>query len=219
MKQQFRSRKDASKYLLTKGIDTSNWTDVQWLKLNKGQAEIHMMALAEAMWDAYNESTPKQLKAGEWHIPFINKIDRAEIGAIAEYDGIKLTSDGKISDSKFYEYAIKIATVMAARTSYTVVGEDQKPLSYERMIQIHDDMLAANPKHLSPFEHCAKVMNDAERLQNLNGQVEVWNVGEKELTISTETQDPEASKVAAWCGNFKGFIQYRKMIPNENITK
>jgi hypothetical protein len=29
-----------------------------WFEKNKGQSEIHMMALAEAMWDAYNKSTP-----------------------------------------------------------------------------------------------------------------------------------------------------------------
>ena len=33
-------------------------------------AEIHIQALAEAMWDAMNESKPKQLRPLEWHIPF-----------------------------------------------------------------------------------------------------------------------------------------------------
>jgi len=45
------------------------------LQHNKGMAEIHMMALAEAIYDSWKESTPKQLKAGEWHIPFEDKID------------------------------------------------------------------------------------------------------------------------------------------------
>ena len=46
-----------------------------WLQINKGQAEIHMMALAECIWDAYNESTPKQLASNEWHIPMIEVIE------------------------------------------------------------------------------------------------------------------------------------------------
>ena len=41
------------------------------LKWNKGQADIHMMALAEAMWDCMNESTPNELEEGEWHLPMI----------------------------------------------------------------------------------------------------------------------------------------------------
>ena len=46
-----------------------------WRSINKGQAEIHMMALAEKIYDAFNESTPKQLKEGEWHIPMIEVIE------------------------------------------------------------------------------------------------------------------------------------------------
>ena len=45
---------------------------IEKLQKNKGQAEIHMMALAEEIYDVVNESTPKQLKAGEWHIPMIS---------------------------------------------------------------------------------------------------------------------------------------------------
>ena len=68
--QRFSSRKEVTEFLSTKGIDTSNWSEEKWLSINTGQAEIHMMALAEAIWDAVNESTPRELKAGEWHIPF-----------------------------------------------------------------------------------------------------------------------------------------------------
>lgn len=50
-------------------------SEIKKLEFNKGQAEIHMMALAECIWDAYNESTPKVLKAGQWHIPMIEVIE------------------------------------------------------------------------------------------------------------------------------------------------
>ena len=48
---------------------------LECLSINEGQSEIHMMALAEAMWDVYNESKPKELKPGEWHIPMIEIIE------------------------------------------------------------------------------------------------------------------------------------------------
>ena len=54
----FKSRKEASEFLKEKGIDTSNWTEEKWQSINKSQAEIHIQALAESMWDAMNESTP-----------------------------------------------------------------------------------------------------------------------------------------------------------------
>ena len=48
-----------------------------WLKINKSQAEIHIQALAEAMWDQYQESVPVLLKPNQYHIPFI-KIEEDE---------------------------------------------------------------------------------------------------------------------------------------------
>ena len=46
-----------------------------WANMNKGQAEIHMMDLAEKIYDAFNESTPRELKAGEYHLPMIEIIE------------------------------------------------------------------------------------------------------------------------------------------------
>lgn len=63
----FKSKKDA--IARTEG-ECDGWTEEDWRECNISQAEIHIQALAEAMWDAMNESTPKLLKIGEWHIPF-----------------------------------------------------------------------------------------------------------------------------------------------------
>jgi hypothetical protein len=62
---------ELAKLLKEKGIDTSNWSEEKWQSINKSQADIHIQAIAELMWDAMNESTPKKLKAGEYHLPFI----------------------------------------------------------------------------------------------------------------------------------------------------
>lgn len=71
--QQFKSRKDAIKYHNYPELKERD--NLFWLSHNKGQAEIHMMALAECIWDAVNESTPKQLNANQWHIPMIEVIE------------------------------------------------------------------------------------------------------------------------------------------------
>jgi len=126
-----------------------------WLRLNQGQAEIHMMALAEAIYDSYNESKPELLKEGEYHIPFKDRIQLNNLGFLVTEQEI--------------ETALKISTVMGARTSYTVVGEDQKPMTYKRMCELHDEMLEAKPVHASPFEHCALNMNNNEKSRNFIG--------------------------------------------------
>ena len=67
---QFKTRKEVSAFLKERNIDTTNWTEEKWQSINKSQAEIHIQALAEAMWNEYNGSDPKQLKVGEYHVPF-----------------------------------------------------------------------------------------------------------------------------------------------------
>ncbi len=159
------------------------------LNLNKGQAEIHMMALAEAMWDAMNESTPKELKAGEWHIPFSdyhNDLDNKQIA--------KNFNINTFNTEDYMALKLKIATARCARVSYTVVGEEDKEPNYENDIKLHDRLREAG--HMSPFEHCAQSMSKDEYFKGTNSLV-----------------------LAGWSGNFRGFIQYRKTLPNENITK
>lgn len=69
----FKSRKDYIKEVqsVDVSIKLSLWNDTDWLLINKGQSEIHMMALAEAMWDAICSSEPKKLNQGDWHLPMI----------------------------------------------------------------------------------------------------------------------------------------------------
>jgi thymidylate synthase ThyX len=161
---------DNTNYLWGKPVKDLN--DLDWLQHNKGQAEIHMMALAEAMWDALNESTPQQLQAGEWHIPFGDNINLPSPIPIDE--GFTLEQGVAIRK-------VKIATARCARTSYTIVGEEGKLANLDNDIILHDRLSKSG--HWSPFEHCAMANNNSK-----------------------------------YVGNFKGFIQYRKMFQNENIT-
>lgn len=73
-----KSRKDALKYIMDNNLDRFEGlfiTETDWLLANKGQAEVHLMDLAEKIYDAMNESTPRQLKVGEYHIPMIEVIE------------------------------------------------------------------------------------------------------------------------------------------------
>ena len=135
----FKSRKEASKEFLEKGnINTSTWSDMDWRKLNTGQAEIHMMMLSEKIYDEYQNSVPLQLKENQWHIPMISDLE-----------SLKLSTDDQI----------KLSVGRAANTSYTVVG-DEKELTLEHAIKIHDKCVEL--VHSSVFEHCARAMSDEE---------------------------------------------------------
>lgn len=65
----YRSRKDAMAHCKKTNFD--NISELDWLLCNRGQGEIHISLLAEAMYDSMNEYQYKQLKAGEWHCPMM----------------------------------------------------------------------------------------------------------------------------------------------------
>ena len=166
------------------------------------------MALAECIWDAYNESTPKQLKAGEWHIPFGDKIQ------IDGIQGVQFTlKDGSTvyQEAKWItEAKVKISVAMAARTSYTVVGEE-KGLDYEALIGLHDRLLAQDPPHSSPLEHCARAMSNEEHNSYLKWVTELIHIDEP--AYNGGIYEPKFSE-KGWCNNFKGFIPYRYLVDN-----
>lgn len=210
--QHYKSKKDFLKFV---GLpDTvknyQNWNDVDWLKVNKGQAEIHMMALAECIWDAYNESTPKVLKAGDWHIPFEDKMTEPFFKTTTDENGtvtwIPLPGIDAGAKEWLENQKVKVSVSMAARTSYTVVGEE-KTLDYEAMIGLHDRLLAWDPPHSSPLEHVARVMYEDEYNTFHKGRL-------TDLSSTMEGLHPTYNRDKGWCNNFKGFIPYRYMVDN-----
>ena len=128
--------------------------DSFWYNINKGQAEIHIMDLAESIYDTVNESTPRQLHSGQWHIPFEDKI-----------------CDFNITLSN--EELVKISTAMVAHTSYTIVGGEAVK-SYEKWIELHDKLVAYDPPHSSPLEHVAQVPNQYEYDMALKEEEKGW---------------------------------------------
>ena len=214
----YKSKKEALKYGLSNG-ELKNWSDLDWLQNNEGHAEIHIMDLAEKIYDAMNESTPKQLQAGEWHIPFEDNIhlDNKCTNIHDEAYGMTLRmfleAMPSLSKIKGAPVGVKISTAMAARTSYTVVGEE-KEIDYQKMIELHDRLLSQDPPHSSPLEHCARAMSDDE--------YECFLKGEREINKNANHWSDveyfyDYDKIFGWCNNLKGFIPYRYMIDNNLI--
>ena len=159
-----------------------NYSELDRLKVNQSQAEIHIQKIAEMMYDAMNESNPEQLAEGMWHIPFMSRIDSSKLKSVRGKD--------------ITEEMVKISTAMAARTSYTVIG-DGKEIDYQKMIELHDRLIEM--RHDSPFEHCAKAMSD-EEYQN-------FRKGYTTASFRGETR--------GWANNYRGFVQYRYLIENQ----
>ena len=150
-----------------------------------------MQALAEAMWDAYNESTPKELKAGEWHIPFGDQMDEDKIETLLHgpYRASYVRKEGDVQQAK-----IEIATARCARLSYmTFDGE----IDYEKDLKLHDKLIENG--HLSPLEHICQCLTEEEY------QASIKTVGFYNGRSVIEE---------GWCSNLKGFKSYRYMVEN-----
>jgi hypothetical protein len=89
--------------------------------------------------------------------------------------------------------AIKMSVACCASTSYkTVDGFD---MSLEKAIELHDKLVGSTPLHASPAEHVA--------------QADHWEAAAP--YIAPHWDRPEEF------GNFVGFRQYRKQLPNESL--
>ncbi len=124
-------------------------------------AEIHIADLAEKMLKAYNESKPKYLATGEWHVPFGDRFDHERLEILME--------SGYYQNSKDWEDAfqmnrVKIATARCARVSYmNFEGKDD----YAADLKLHGTL--STQGHWSPFEHCAKAANFDGYIGNFKG--------------------------------------------------
>lgn len=214
----YKSRKDLRKAVDGWWSTPSDWekmTEADWFGMSQAGAEIHMQALAEAIWDAMKTSTPKTLEAGEWHIPFGDQIDSKElkkqacdyVNALEEGNtsGCMTTYDFPVIEAKL---AIKIATARCARLSYMTFD---KEIDYKKDIELYDRLLSS--KHMSPFEHCARAMSEVEYTRYIKGPMYTMRVPHavKHSTIEGIWVYPND---LGWCNNFKGFVQQRYLLDN-----
>ena len=194
-------------------VTASEWENFFALRAHPA-AEIHIAKLAEVMLSEYNDSDPKQLKAGEWHIPFGDDFDYQRLCKatwVQKKDPLEQLNhdedypefDQLPGDHLRYavnETKVKVAIARCARISYlNFEGEDD----YKADVKLHDRL--SEMGHWSPFEHCAKAMDESEFEMYSD---RVWRGGDEfgnELPLEH-----------GWCGNFRGFVQYRKTFKQEN---
>jgi len=107
------------------------------------QPEIRMAA--DAMWEAYTHSTPRVLRPGAWHLPYIDPMVDV---------GLDLHAARKVSAAR------------CARVSY--LTHDGKR-DIEEDIKLFERLVSADPGHWSPLEHVATPLRDQPILGNFPG--------------------------------------------------
>lgn len=170
-------------FMYTYGIVTSTeWDNFFGLRLDKA-AQPEMRALAVAMWQAFNESTPRLLQSGQWHLPYCEGLE-GTLGPLHNGDGA-------------IDNIIKMSVARCARVSIKPFDAD-RPSTLEEDLALYDKLVGAQPIHASPAEHQATPDELMSHALHHRGQTE-WN-------------HPEHH------GNFRGWCQYRKMLPGEAVA-
>lgn len=128
-------------------------------------ADPTMKALADAMRDAIEGSTPKNLNPGWWHFPYVSE---------SEWDA-GFTPDGFVMDR-----LAMISAARCARVSY--LNHDGSNPDIEKDLALAKRLLESY--HMSPFEHQARVTGDDGTA--LWGNFTGWDQHRKMIELKNE---------------------------------
>lgn len=166
-----------------------------WRELRRHtDAQPEIQHLATEIDIRMNASTPVELEYGQWHLPYIVDADWATLYEFCHNDVEEATN-----------LARKVSAARCCRVSY--LKHDGTASSILEDIALCDRLAAARPIHASPFEHQATPMPAPEPRVYFNGGGDVEVKGYVPEGVSHIDMDGYA-----WSGNFKGWIQHRKLI-------
>lgn len=116
-------------HVVLTATEFDNWTS---LRLHK-DAQPEIYELANQIGRARNQSVPRLLKLGEWHLPYILEEER---------------------DGRFDLFQLKaMSSARCARVSYKLHdGTNPTP---EKDLALFHDLVGSDPMHASPVEHQA----------------------------------------------------------------
>jgi hypothetical protein len=164
-------------------------------------ADPFIQELARCMYEAYKLSEPEVLYEGEWHTPYVEHFRASDGDAFLEYhhNGLAITS----------ERAREVSAAGTAQVSFRKLD-----LSDETVDRVYSRLVDDETPHASCVEHQATPINYEP---NPEGQGH-WEANADKLHFvkGLSHLDREGN---LWSGNFKSWIQNRKLIPNEVCLK
>lgn len=171
-------------------VTATEWDNFFALRCHP-DAQPEIRRLAEMMRAEYETSTPRE--HSEWHLPLVDDFD----------DLVDAWHDDQLGDLDLWRVLCLISIGRCARVSYLTHDGRRDPLA--------DMELAVRLQasgHMSPFEHAARPLT-VEDAQDI--------VMKQMKTCGSEPPNVEPKDV--FCGNFCGWLQYRKTLADEDNFK
>jgi hypothetical protein len=174
-------------------ISATEWENFFWLRDHEA-ADPSLAELARVIREARDKSIPAFLGPGEWHLPYV-ETERDELDEVLYYihDDTGLCYLNK-------EEAIKVSAARCAAVSFRNVD-----YGLEKCQQVYERLVGDDRKHASALEHQATPMKKTDRAYNSLWPA-TWEEGVSHI----------GKDYTLWSGNFRGWIQHRKLIPGEN---
>lgn len=186
-------------------ITGTDWDNFFNLRIHPdAQPEICM--LAYKMYKAMEESSPVELKEGEWHLPYVNWC----------WNGIEEVYYFDEDYNKIdLEQAIKISAASCASVSYRTEN-----MTLEKADKIFDMLIKAEVIHASPFEHLATPIVEKFDYFDKDDLDTGYEVNLPLHPDSWEDGITHVNKQGDLCsGNLRGWIQYRHLLPSNTCWK
>lgn len=189
-------------------VTATEWDNFFNLRIDK-DAQPELVMLADKIFNAMQGSTPKTLKAGQWHLPYV-EIENDGYSDSHEY--FIYDEDKSNSETNGYMYktpllledAIKISVASCAAVSYRTEN-----MTLDKADKIFDMLINAENLHSSPFEHVAKpIIVCDEEYENISHMTGTWDDGITHMKRNGELCS----------GNFTGWIQYRHLLDNNTCN-
>jgi hypothetical protein len=192
-------------------VSSTRWRNFDVLRKHK-TADPNIKKLADIRKEVYDASTPRLLKPGEWHLPFVTDAE------VAEWN---------------LAYAKQVSAGRCARLSYLTHDGKREPskdieLFNRLVVREADKDPELDPGHWSPLEHQATPIGGF-RIDLANKlQIEdhcQWCGGtlarSEKCRVVHFNQTGHVCMKCAWghvtSGNFIGWHQFRKEFDNENF--
>lgn len=115
-------------------VTATEWSNFFALRRHP-DAEPHIHLLADRMWSEMQASEPVLLQPGEWHLPYVDRIEF------------------EFTDGFMWDLAVKASAARCARVSY--LTRDGKAPDLGKDLELYERLVGSHPMHASPTEHQA----------------------------------------------------------------
>lgn len=186
-------------------VTATDFANFIWLRDHK-DAEPHIKILAQKVKEAMDASTPTLLQPGQWHLPYITAEDWKAVA-------LNLVGDDHgrlVTEFEVLPFLKQISAARCARISYKPFDGNA---SIEAELNRYQLLVSSDRVHASPVEHQATPDQQSYMRVQVQRDPSRANPDDNWETV----EEGMRWNYPQLHGNFTGWIQFRKTIPNEAI--